>query len=152
MFRGALAQRRCLVPADAFYEWRAMPDGKQPYAIARQDGQPMAFAGLWEGWRAPDGEVLRTYTILTTAANATMARLHERMPVVLEPADWAVWLGEAGGDPVSLLRPAADEVLCLWPVSRAVNSVRNDEAALLDPIDDPHAPPPSDAPAGPNPA
>jgi putative SOS response-associated peptidase YedK len=69
MFRGALAQRRCLVPADAFYEWRAMADGKQPYAIARRDGQPMAFAGLWEVWRAPGGEVLRTQTIITTAAS-----------------------------------------------------------------------------------
>jgi len=111
MFRGALAARRCLVPADAFYEWRPMADGKQPYAIARRDGQPMAFAGLWEGWRAPDGEVLRTYTIITTAANATMAQLHERMPVILEPADWSTWLGEDAGDPTSLLRPAADDVI-----------------------------------------
>ncbi len=67
MFRGAWAQRRCLVPADAFYEWRAMAAEKQLCAIARQDGQPMAFAGLWEGWRASDGEVLRTYTVVTTA-------------------------------------------------------------------------------------
>jgi putative SOS response-associated peptidase YedK len=153
MFRGALARRRCLVPADAFYEWRAVADGKQPYAIARRDGRPMALAGLWEGWRAPDGEVLRTYTIITTAANATMARLHERMPVILEPPDWPAWLAEEeGGDPGLLLRPAADDVLRLWPVSRAVNSVRNDGAELLDPKDDPHAPPPSDARAGANPA
>jgi putative SOS response-associated peptidase YedK len=92
MFRGALASRRCLVPADAFYEWKAMPDGKQPYAIARTDGTPLAFAGLWEGWRSPDGEALRTYAILTTSTNADMAVLHDRMPVVLRLANLA-WRG-----------------------------------------------------------
>lgn len=152
MFKAALATRRCIVPADAFYEWRTAPDGKQPYAIARHDGTPMAFAGLWEGWRDPAGEILRTFTILTTTANATMRPLHERMTVILEPQDWPVWLGEAPGDPLALLRPAAEDVLHVWPVSRAVNSVRNNGAALLDRIDDPFAPPPSAAPPGPNPA
>lgn len=152
MFRGALASRRALVPCEAFYEWRAMPDGKQPYAIARRDGAPLAFAGLWEGWRALDGETVRTFAILTTAANATMAALHERMPVVLDQEDWPVWLGEVEGDAPALMRPAGEHVLHLWPVSRAVNSVRNDGAALLDRVDDPAAPPPSDAPAGRNPA
>ena len=151
MFRDALAARRCLVPADAFYEWRAMPDGKQPYAIARWDGAPLAFAGLWEGWRSPDGEVVRTFVILTTAANVTMATLHERMPVILEEPDWSTWLGEADGNAAALLRPAADDVLRMWAVSRAVNNVRNNAAELLDQVDDPHAPPPSDAPAGANP-
>ncbi len=97
MFKAALASRRCLVPADAFYEWQARADGKQPFAIARQDSTPLAFAGLWEGWRSPEGEVLRTFTILTCAANATMRQLHERMPVVLEPDAWPVWLGEDAG-------------------------------------------------------
>jgi putative SOS response-associated peptidase YedK len=151
MFRGALAARRCLVAVDSFYEWLAMPDGKQPYAIAPTDGQPMAMAGIWEGWRAPDGEVWRSFAILTTTANATMQRLHERMPVILEPADWAIWLGEEPGDPPSLMRPLADGRLRLWPVSRAVNSVRNNSPDLLDRIDDPEAPPPSDAPPGKNP-
>ena len=152
MFRGALASRRCLVPADAFYEWKAMADGKQPYAIARTDGAPIAFAGLWEGWRDLAGETLRTFTILTTAANDDMARLHDRMPVILEAADWPAWLGEVDRNPVELLRPAAAGVVRLWPVSRAVNSVRNNGAELLDCIDNPAAPPPSDAPAGENPA
>lgn len=152
MFRSALASRRCLVPADAFYEWLAMQDGKQPYAIARRDGVPLAFAGIWEGWRAPDGETLRTFAILTTAANATMRQLHERMPVILEEETWPVWLGEVEGDALSLMQPAANHVLELWPVSRAMNNVRNNGAELLDRIDDPHAPPPSDAPAGANPA
>jgi len=131
MFRGALAQRRCLVPADAFYEWRAEADGKQPFAIARQDGQPLAFAGLWEGWRAPDGTALRTYTIVTTGANAPMRALHERMPVILEPADWEAWLVDGSQ---ALLRPAADDVLRFWPVSRQVNNVRHNGAELLDAI------------------
>jgi putative SOS response-associated peptidase YedK len=152
MFKGALASRRCLVPADAFYEWKALPVGKQPYAIARQDGAPVTFAGIWEGWRAPDGEVLRTFAILTTSANGTMSQLHERMPVILEPDDWPIWLGEVEGDAPALMHPASDDVLHLWPVSRAVNSVRNNGSDLLDRIDDPAAPPPSDAPAGSNPA
>ena len=147
MFRGALAARRCLVPADAFYEWRAEPGGKQPYAIAGTDGAPMAFAGLWEGWRAPDGEILRTFTILTTNANATMAVLHDRMPVIIEPSDWRVWLGEVEGDPTALLRPAADFVLQVWPVSRRVNTPRNNDAHLLDRVPDA----PIDDGCGPNP-
>ena len=152
MFRNALASRRCLVPADAFYEWKAMADGKQPYAIARWDGAPLAFAGIWESWRTPDETVMRTFAILTTRATGTMQQLHERMPVILEAADWPAWLGEVEGDPSALMLPAADDILNLWPVSRAVNSVRNDGADLLDRIDDPEAPPPSDAPAGDNPA
>ena len=96
--------------------------------------------------------VLRTFAILTTAANATMRQLHERMPVILEPSDWSAWLGEVEGDPPALMRPAADDVLRLWPVSRAVNSVRNNSPDLLDAIDDLAAPPPSDAPTGDNPA
>ena len=84
MFRGALERRRCRVHADAFYEWRTVPDGKQPYAIARKDGAPLAFAGVWEGLRGPDGETLRSFAILTTAANATMQALHDRMPVILD--------------------------------------------------------------------
>ena len=131
MFRGGLAARRCLVPADAFYEWKTVADGKQPYAIARTDGAPLAFAGLWEGWRDPAGEVLRTFTIATTAANEDMAQLHERMPVILEPAAWPVWMGEKEGDFAALLRPAPAGTVRLWPVSRAVNSVRNNGPELL---------------------
>jgi putative SOS response-associated peptidase YedK len=152
MFLFALAARRCLVPADAFYEWKAMADGKLPYAIARLNTEPLAFAGLWEGRRDPAGETLRTFTILTTAANDDMAQLHERMPVILELADWPMWLGEEDGDHKALMRPAKSGVVRLLPVSRAMNSLRNNGAELLDCIDDPEALPPSDAPAGPNPA
>jgi putative SOS response-associated peptidase YedK len=135
MFRGALAARRCLVPANAFYEWQTTPDGKQPYAIARQDGQPIAFAGLWEGWRSANGETVRSFAILTTAANTDMRFLHERMPVILEPDDWPAWLGETEADPSPLLRVAEPGVLRLWPVSRAVNNVRNNGPELLLPAE-----------------
>ena len=151
MFRGALERRRCLVYADAFYEWRAMPDGKQPYAIARKDGASLAFARLWEGRRGPEGDTLRSFAILTTAANAMMQALHDRMPVILDEEQWPTWLGERAGDATSLMRPADDKLLHLWPVSRAVNNVRNNGPDLLDRIDDPHAPPPSDEPPGENP-
>lgn len=124
MFRSAFASRRCIVPADAFYEWRTVPDGKQPYAVARVDGAPLALAGLWEGWRSGEGETLRTFTMLTTSANATIATLHNRLPVVLEPEDWPVWLGEEAGDAVTLMRPAPADALRVWPVSRAVNNLQ----------------------------
>jgi putative SOS response-associated peptidase YedK len=84
------------------------PDGKQSYAIARADGEPLAFAGLWEGWRDLAGEVLRTFTIVTTATNAEMSKPHIRMPVILEPEAWPIWLGKEKGAPAELLRPAAD--------------------------------------------
>jgi putative SOS response-associated peptidase YedK len=133
MFRDALARRRCLVPADVFYEWQATEGGKQPFAIARADGQPMVFAGLWEGWRGTDGTVLRTFTIVTTNANEALRPLHERMPVVLEQSDWPGWLGEAGDDPAALLRPSAAEFRT-WRIGTAVNNVRNDGKQLLEPV------------------
>jgi putative SOS response-associated peptidase YedK len=134
LFRGAFAARRCLVPADCFFEWRK-PD-KQPFAIARQDGAPLALGGLWEGWRSAEGEVVRSFAIITTAANTEMRALHERMPLVLEPADWPRWLGEtdAGADAAGLLRPAAAGRLRFWPVSSRVNSPRNNDADLLAPL------------------
>ena len=134
MFREAFARRRCLVPAMAFYEWKPAPGGKQPFAIARTDAQPMALAGLWEGWRSPDGETLRTFAIVTTDANMSLRELHDRMPVVLEPADWPVWLGEAEGDPRELLIPANESVLRVWPVSPSLNKPRNNSPDLLDPV------------------
>ena len=94
----------------------------------------MAFGGLWEGFKWPDGTVQRTFTIMTTNANAIMAELHDRMPVILEPDDWPTWLGEVEGDPTALLKLAAEDVLKVWPISRAVNSPRKNEAELLEPV------------------
>jgi putative SOS response-associated peptidase YedK len=133
MFRNAFAKRRCIVPAAAFYEWQTGPAGKTPYAIARADGDPMAFAGIWEGWRSPDGDIVRSFAIVTTTANAQMAALHERMPVILEQADWPGWLGETEADPTALLHPSAEGVLRIWPVDKRVGNVRNDGPELLQP-------------------
>jgi len=133
MFRDAFARRRCLVPADAFYEWQTTPDGKLPWAIAREDAGCLVFAGLWEGWRGPDGTVIRSFTIVTTSANEALRPLHERMPVVLEEPDWPLWLGETDGDPGQLIRPSAVGFRT-WRVGTAVNNVRHDAASLLDPV------------------
>ena len=146
-FRGAFAARRCIVPAEAFYEWKRDGKLKQPFAIARADGAPLAFGGIWESWTDPaNGDVTRSFAIVTTDANGTMAPIHDRMPLVLEPRDWPAWLGEEEGDPKALLRPAADTVLRTWPVSTDVNSVRHNGAELLQPMRE-------EAPeGGPNPA
>jgi putative SOS response-associated peptidase YedK len=132
MFRDALARRRCLGPADAFYEWQATEGGKLPWAVARADGEQMVFAGLWEGWRGADSAVLRTFTIVTTQANATLRPLHEPMPVILEAGAWPLWLGETEGQAADLLCPSTAD-LRAWHVGTAVNNVRNDRADLLEP-------------------
>jgi len=133
LFRDAFARRRCIVPADAFYEWQEVGGAKSASAIARADGAPLALAGLWEGWRGPNGEVLRSYTILTTTACKALEQFHDRMPVVLEPADWAVWLGEAEGALGALMRPS-EAGFRVWRVSSKVNNVRNDGPELLEEI------------------
>jgi len=131
MFRGAFAKRRCLVPADAYYEWHATPAGKIPYAIAGTDGLPLALGGIWEGHRAPDGEITRSFAIVTTAANTALAHLHPRMPLVVAHADWPAWLGEAEADATRLLRAAPEAALKAWRIGTAVNSVRNNTPELL---------------------
>ncbi|MGH8162187.1 MAG: SOS response-associated peptidase [Gammaproteobacteria bacterium] len=133
MFRGALAHSRCLVPATAFYEWQR-DNGRRPFAVASAAGEPLALAGLWDGWRAPDGEVVRSFAILTVAANAALAPIHERMPAVIEAADWPLWLGERAGEPARLLQPAPDRALRIWPVATRVNTVANNDAGLLEPV------------------
>jgi putative SOS response-associated peptidase YedK len=142
MFRDAFARRRCLVPADAFYEWQTTPEGKHPWAIARADAACLVFAGLWEGWRGPDATIVRSFTIVTTQANAALSHLHERMPVVLEEADWPLWLGESaardqgsetGRDPSDVVCPSS-AAFRTWRVSAAVNNARHDGPSLLDPI------------------
>ena len=133
MFRGALVRRRTIIPADLFYEWKTEADGKQPFAIGRRDGSPLAFGGLWESWTQPDGTLLRTYTIITTAANHDMAGLHDRMPLILDESTWEAWLaGDAAA--AALMVPAQGDTLRMWPVSRAVNSVRNNGVELIAPV------------------
>jgi putative SOS response-associated peptidase YedK len=131
LFKEAFARRRCLVPAAAYYEWRHDPSGKTPFAIARRDGEPVALGGMWEEWRS-NGETLRTFATLTTDANPSLSLIQERMPVIIEKADWKVWLGE-DGDVSALLRPLPMDRLRIWPVARMVNNVKNDGPELLEP-------------------
>ena len=133
MFRDALERRRCLVPADVFYEWQAVEGAKLPFAVARADGDPMVFAGLWEGWRGNDGTVIRSFTIVTTNANPLLRPVHERMPVILERTTGRYgWAKERAIRPRCFARPAAE--LRVWRIGTAVNSVRNDSAALLEAV------------------
>ena len=135
MFREPLKRRRCLVPADAFYEWRRIdPKTKQPFAFALKSGGPWAFAGLWETWKPKDGAPLETFTILTTDPNAVMEPIHNRMPAILAPGDYSRWLdpGDPTRPPIDLLRPFPDDQMEMWPVSDAVGNTRNDSPALLE--------------------
>jgi putative SOS response-associated peptidase YedK len=133
MFRAAFAQRRCLVPAPAYYEWRDDPDGKTPFAVARIDGDPVAFGGIWEVWKSPDGEILQTFATITTDANQQLSAIQDRMPVIIERKDWPLWLGETEGDPGKVLRPLAGNVLRVWPIGTAVGNVKNDGPELVEP-------------------
>jgi putative SOS response-associated peptidase YedK len=131
-FRSAFARRRCLIPADGFYEWAAGSTPKQPYLISRRDDGLFAFAGLWEDWEGEDGAVVRSCTILTTAANATLSTIHARMPVILDPADYAVWLSPAERDAdarTALLAPCPEPWLRLQTVGLRVNNARRDDPA-----------------------
>jgi putative SOS response-associated peptidase YedK len=141
-YRAALARRRCIIPADAFYEWQVVEAGghrvKVPHAIRRRDGQPLAFAGLWEVWHSPDGEqpVLRSCVIITSPANGLLAPVHDRMPVVLSPAAWDAWLDPANEDLPALQRllvPAPSEDFEMWPVTTRVNRAENEGPELLEP-------------------
>jgi putative SOS response-associated peptidase YedK len=126
-FRGAYQSRRCLVPADAFYEWKANGKTKQPYAIAMRDRQPFAFAGLWETWKDPKiNEWVRTFAILTTSPNELVASLHDRMPVILAKEGYDRWLGDEP-DPGDLIRPYPADRMTSWPVSTRVNTPKNDD-------------------------
>jgi putative SOS response-associated peptidase YedK len=136
-FREAFQQRRCLVPVDNFYEWKKTATGKQPYAIALADRGLMALAGLWETWRSPAGERVRTFAIITTTPNELCAELHNRMPVVLSRAAWPTWLGEEPADAPqlkALLAPYPSEEMVAWPVNPRVGNVKNNDPSLIEPI------------------
>lgn len=138
-FRGPYRYRRCLLLADGFYEWQAAPGSKvkTPYFIRLKSGQPFTFAGLWEEWHAPDGSLVRSCAIITTAPNALMAALHERMPVILPPAAREAWLDPAPRRPESLqslLAPYPAEEMSAYPVSSLVNRPENDRPELIRPL------------------
>lgn len=137
-FREALKRRRCLVPADGFYEWaRIDSKTKQPWAFALKNRAPLAFAGLWERWKdKTTAQPLETYTILTTEPNELTATVHNRMPVILAPKDYDRWIAPADPAqlPVDLLRPFDADQMTAWKVGAAVGNVRNDTRELCVPI------------------
>ncbi|HJP20229.1 MAG: SOS response-associated peptidase [Alphaproteobacteria bacterium] len=138
-FRAAFRARRCLIPADGYYEWVAMKDGKQPYRLARRDGGLFAFAGLWDRWTPPEGdEPVESCTIITTAADDVVRPIHQRMPAILAPGDYAAWLGESEvsrDQLLTLVQGASSPDLIATPVSRRLNSPRHDDAACIEPVE-----------------
>lgn len=129
-FADALKHRRCLIPADGFYEWKRTGTSKQPFCFQVNDGALFAFAGLWEGWRDPSGKWLKTCSILTTTPNAVTSTVHDRMPVILSPDGYDLWLdpGMRDVDEVSsLLKPFAAHLMRSYPVSNRINHVPNDD-------------------------
>jgi putative SOS response-associated peptidase YedK len=147
-FKRALAKRRCIIPADGFYEWKKVPGQKtkQPMYIHRADGDRFAFAGLWEIWRdpdKPDDEPLHTCTVITGAANDAVAPVHDRMPVMLPPERWGTWLDPEVRDLAlvsKLLVPAPASIIAMHPVSTDVNRVANKGPSLIEAVDAPDAP------------
>ena len=136
-FRAAFRRRRCIVPVSGFYEWQTVAGDKQPFYIHPVGAEFFALAGLWERWTRPrDGESIDTFTIVTTAAYAAMRQLHDRMPVILAPADYATWLSaDTPPDQVqALIRPCPEAMLAAYPVSTAVGNVRKDHPALIRPV------------------
>ncbi len=143
-FRRAFAKRRCLLPADGYYEWQSQPGAaKQPIYISRADGHSLAFAGLYELWRDPtvdrndEDAWLWTATVITTSAPDELGMIHDRMPMIIDPGGWADWLDPANNDVAdlrALLSPAAASGLTTYPVSTEVNSVRNNGQQLIEPI------------------
>jgi putative SOS response-associated peptidase YedK len=132
-FRSSFKRQRCLVPADGFYEWKIDGSVKQPYHIRLKDGRPFAMAGLWSRWQDPEGEDILTYTILTTEPNPLLADIHNRMPVILPPDAYDIWLGESSREDLQALLqsyPAAD--MEAGPVSRLVNNPTHDDPRCIE--------------------
>jgi len=136
MFRDAYARRRCILPVDGFFEWKAIKGvkAKQPFAIAMQDGSPFGIAGIWENWKEPtQGVWQRTFAIITVPPNELLAQIHDRMPAILGKADYDRRLGDES-DPRDLLRPFPSELMRMWPISTRVNKPENDDPSILEPI------------------
>jgi putative SOS response-associated peptidase YedK len=137
-FRDPLQSRRCLIPADGFYEWQRTAPGKQPFCFEVNGGELFAFAGLWDRWKDPSGKWMKSCSILTTTANAVTVAVHNRMPVILDPADYDVWLdpGMTNVGAVSgLLKPFDPGQMRSYPVSSRVNNVTNDDAECSTPVE-----------------
>ncbi len=133
-FRDAARQRRCLVPASGFYEWTKDGENRLPWFISRSDDAPMVMAGVWQVWHGPEGARQPTCAIVTCAAQGAMAGLHDRVPVILGPEDWALWLGEAGHGAARLMQPLREGALKFHRVGTEVNSNRAEGPELIEPI------------------
>jgi putative SOS response-associated peptidase YedK len=136
-FRAAFKYRRCLVPADGFYEWQKINGGKQPVRIQMKSGQPFAIAGLWEHWISSDGSEIESCTLLTTEPNDLLRQVHNRMPVLLDPVDFDQWLDTKsyqGDDVQHLLRPFSADDMAFYPVSTHVNNPRNEDPLCVQPL------------------
>jgi putative SOS response-associated peptidase YedK len=137
-FRDALKSRRCLIPADGFYEWQKKGKTKQPYCFEVNDGSLFAFAGIWDRWKDPSGQWIKSCSILTTTANAVASAVHDRMPVILDPDSFDLWL-DPGMKNVSvvseLLKPYDARVMRCYPVSARINHVTNDDAECSAPVE-----------------
>jgi putative SOS response-associated peptidase YedK len=145
-FRDAVRYRRCLIPASGFYEWQARATGpRQPYAIRPQDGGLIAFAGIWETWHGADGSEIDTAAIVTTTCNDKLHLIHDRMPVVVAPEDFATWLAPSTEPEaaLALLKPAPEDLFGYVPVSTRVNAATNDDPRLLEETSETPAPAPS---------
>jgi putative SOS response-associated peptidase YedK len=132
-----MKRRRCLILADGFYEWKTEGTRKRPYVARPKDGGPIAFAGLWEAWMGPNGEELESVAIVTASANRTLRVLHDRMPVVVPPEAFGMWLDCLHVDAetaAALLAPAPEDFFEAYEISPAVNRVANDDAKLLEPV------------------
>lgn len=132
-FRAAFKKRRCLILADGFYEWHTENGEKQPFYFRLENGEPFAFAGLWEHWEKGEGEPIESCTIITTEANELMRSIHERMPVIIDPKDYEQWLNPEIRK-TELLQPYSSEKMIYYPVSTEVNSPKNDRSECIQPI------------------
>jgi putative SOS response-associated peptidase YedK len=138
-FRDAYAKRRCLLPIDSFFERRAIKGvkAKQPYAIGMKSGDPFGLAAIWENWKRPGTEEwVRTFAVITCPANELMSQIHDRMPVIIPPIAYDRWLANIEPDPHDLLVPFPSEPMTMWPISARVNKPENDDAAILEVIED----------------
>jgi putative SOS response-associated peptidase YedK len=136
-FRQSFRQRRCILPASGFYEWQKAEKHKIPHFVRLKNQMPMPFAGIWDAWRAPDGQVIESCAILTTMANGAVGAIHERMPVILDPAGFALWLDlavHAAEQLVPLLVSCPPGQVEVYPVTTLVNSPTNDSPACIEPV------------------
>jgi putative SOS response-associated peptidase YedK len=136
-FKNAMKRRRCLIPADGFYEWDEKANPRRPHVVRPKHGGPVAFAGLWEAWMGPNGEEMETAAVITTDANKTLHPIHHRMPAVIPPEAFDLWLDCRNVDALTasaLLVPAPEDLFEAWEISRDVNRVTNDHAGLLKPV------------------